>query len=125
MPEVLDRRATAGQRRHPIRLVGTGDAVQDGTGGWTYPAAGPLSPEKVWATISPATAADLERLGGGTVVAQATHVLRFPYHPGVTTGTQIIFGTRSFSTIGVSNPGERNLETVVLAQEVLPQEIAP
>jgi head-tail adaptor len=119
MPDVLDRRATAGQRRHPVTLQGPGAPVPDGDGGYTY-TYGDLTPARVWATISPATAADLERLGGGTVLAQATHVLRLPYHRGVTTETRVLFGSRIFSVIGVANPGERNLETVVLAMEIVP-----
>jgi head-tail adaptor len=118
MPEVLDRRATAGQRRHPITLQNPGTPVPDGEGGYTLTYVD-LTPAKVWSSISPATAADLERLGGGTVLAQATHVLRFPYHRGVTTETRVVFGTRNFSVIGVSNPGERNVETVVLAMEIV------
>jgi head-tail adaptor len=116
---LLERRAAAGQRRHPITVQNPGAPVPDGEGGYTLTYID-LTPALVWALIMPATAADLEHLGGGTIVAQATHVLRFPYHPGVTTETRVLFGSRTLSVIGVQNPGERNIETVVVATEIVP-----
>jgi head-tail adaptor len=112
-------RTIIAHRRHRIHLQDLGEAVRDGQGSWTYPNVVDLSPPEVWSSITPATAADLERIAGGTVIAEATHVLRFPYHPGVTTQTQILFGSRTFNVAGVANPNERNLETIVLATEAV------
>jgi len=118
MPEPLERRATIAARRHPVTLQNPGAPIPDGEGGATFTYAD-LTPAKVWSSVMPATAADLERLAGGTVLAQATHVLRFPYHPGVTTETRVLFGGRTFNVVGVANPAERNIETVLLAVEIV------
>jgi head-tail adaptor len=119
VPERIDRRAASGNRRHPIRLQAPGPAVPDGDGAYTSGPDVDLTPAMVWAAIVPATARDLERLAAGTTLAQATHILRFPHHPGVTTETKITFGTRTFSVVGVENPSERNVETIALCTEVV------
>lgn len=112
------RRATAGERRHYVTLANPGTPVPDGDGGsTTTPVA--LSPAGVYAQILPATARDLERVAAGTVIASATHVVRMPYHPGVTSQTVITFNGRRFAVTGVSNPEERNLETICTAVEVV------
>jgi head-tail adaptor len=79
----------------------------------------PLSPSEWWASITPATAADLERIAAGTVVASATHIVRMRYHPGVTLRTTVRFGTRSLQVTGLQNVEERNRELVLVCREAL------
>jgi head-tail adaptor len=102
-----------------MRLQAPGPPVLDGDGAYTPGIPTDLTPALVWASIVPATARDLERLVGGTTLAQQAHIIRFPYHPGVTTETQITFGTRTFNVKGVENPRERNIETIVACTEVV------
>jgi head-tail adaptor len=108
-----------GQRRHLVSFQNPGASVPDGDGGsvssWYT-----LTPPTAYAKIKPATAKDLERVAAGTVLATASHVVTFPYHPGVTTVTRIVFGARVFSVTGVSNPEERNVETICVCVELLP-----
>ena len=110
--------AAAGTRRHYVTLANPGPPVPDGYGGSTSTPV-PLTPEPVYAQILPATAAGLERIMAGAVVASATHVVRLPYHPGVNTQTVITFNGRRLAVTGVSNPEERNLETICTATEVI------
>ena len=106
------------QRRHLISLQGPGPGVPDGDGGVTQDWAN-LDPTHVYAEIKPATAKDLERVAAGTVIGTASHVVTFPYHPQVSLSTRILFGTRVFSVTGVSNPEERNVETICVCVELV------
>jgi SPP1 family predicted phage head-tail adaptor len=112
----LSRRTPAGQRVHVITLQGPGVPVPDGDGGviqsWTD-----LDPPTVKASITAATARDIENLAAGTVIAQAAHVITMPYHPHVTTATRVQFRGRSFSLTNVINREERNIQLVCLAIE--------
>jgi SPP1 family predicted phage head-tail adaptor len=112
----LSRRTPAGQRVHVITLQGPGVPVPDGDGGviqsWTD-----LDPPTLKASITAATARDIENLAAGTVIAQAAHVITMPYHPGVTTATRVQFRGRSFSLTNVINREERNIQLVCLAIE--------
>lgn len=76
-----------------------------------------LAPPKLFARIDPATARDLERVFAGAVISTASHVVRMPYHPGITTKTRIIFNGRTFEVTGVSSPEERQTETVCAVTE--------
>lgn len=108
-------------RPHRITLQnpsGEPEPDPDGEGGYTQPYAA-LNPPAVNARIAPATAADLERVAAGTVVATASHIVTMPYHPQVTTETRITFNGRTFYVQGVTNPEERNVETIALCQEVV------
>ena len=69
--------------------------------------------------LMPATARDLERLAAGSVIATGTHVVRMPYHAGVTTQTVVTFNGRRLAVTGVSNPDERNRETICVCAEVV------
>jgi len=116
-----------GALRHRITLENPGAAVPDGDGGFTQTPWQPLFPSPVWASIAPASARDLERVGAGTervgagtVLSSATHIVTMRYHSGVTTKTRITFHGRTFNVTGVANPDERNIETIALAMEVVP-----
>jgi len=117
-PNLLARREPAGRRIHVIGLQAPGLPIPDGDGGviesWTD-----LDPPTVKASIDIATARDLEHLPAGTVIAQAAHVIRMPYHPGVTTTTRILFRGRAFSLTSVVNPEERNIQLECIGVEVV------
>lgn len=110
---------SAGARRHLIHLQVSAEPAPDGEGGYTDDWTD-LPPSPVMAAILPATARDLERLMAGTVVSNASHIVTFPFHPGVTTKARIRFGARTFNVTGVANPEERNIETVCACQEIVP-----
>lgn len=109
---------------HRITLQIPGAAIPDPTGGggftqeWTN-----LSPSQVSAKVDPVSASDLERLAPGGSQSVATHVVKMPYHPGVTTETRITFRHRGRERVlyvkGVSNPEERDIETVALCEEIV------
>jgi head-tail adaptor len=92
--------------------------VPDGSGGFTETPV-PLSPPQMYAEIKPATARDLERVVSNAVESTASHLLTMDYHAGVTTETQITFGTRVFTVDGVQNPEERNVTLVLACTEVV------
>lgn len=104
--------------RHLVRLQDPGDPMPDAEGNpvatWMD-----LIPATWWVSINPATARDLERVTAGTVLSTASHVIRGKFHPGVTTQTRILFGTRTFNVTGVSNPEERNIEMILTAVEIV------
>jgi head-tail adaptor len=75
--------------------------------------------DTVWADIRPASAHDLERVVGGTVLSSASHLVRLRYHPAITTQSQLRFGARVFAVTGVQNVDERNVELIVACQEVV------
>lgn len=112
------RMASSGERRHYVTLANPGPSVPDGDGGYTQTTI-PLVPPDAYVQIMPATARDLERIAAGTAIATATHVVRMPYHAGVTTQTVITYTGRRFAVTGVANAEERNLETIVTAVEVV------
>lgn len=115
MAEVV---VTSGARRHLVRLEYLGAPVADSDGGFTSTPVD-LSPAYAFASIEPATARTLERIAAGTVVSNASHIVSMRYHSGVTTKTQIVYGTRTFQVTGVINPEERNVTTVALCTEVV------
>lgn len=107
-------------RPHRIRLQAPapGPGVPNGDGGYTRTWFD-LTPAVVSAKIAPATAADLERVTSGTVLSTASSIVTMPYHPQVTTETRILFNGRALSVTGVSNPEERNVETIALCVEMV------
>ena len=108
----------AGLRPHVVTLSNPGAPSPDGDGSYTqtYTA---LSPATLQVQIAPATARDLERATAGTVISQATHILRGPYHAGVTTETRVTFGARTFSVLGVVNVAERSVSMELFCTEVV------
>jgi SPP1 family predicted phage head-tail adaptor len=108
---------TAGARRHRVILQGGVSLNDPDTGGYTETWAN-LNPARVWASITPATARDLERIASATTIATASHLVVIPYHPQVTTHSRILFGTRVFNVTGVANPEERNIELILACVEI-------
>lgn len=110
-------------RQKRVSLVAPGDPVPDGDGGYTQGEA-PLVPPQMWAWVQPASKADLERLAGGTVLSQATHLVRLPYHVEITTETVILVENypkpdRRFSVVYIGNPDERNAALDLICAEVV------
>ena len=100
-----------------------GVPIPDGDGGWTTQPV-PANPPQMWAYIRAASTADLERLTGGTVMSQATHLVTMPYHPEVTTQTSLIVEDyphpeRTFSVIGLVNHDERDADSTLVCVEVV------
>lgn len=107
-----------GQYRHRVTLEGPGAAVPDGEGGWTE-GFGPLDPP-VWdCSIQPASARDLESIGAGTVLSQATHVIKGRYHAGITTQSRLLFESRTFNVVYLANRDERDIESNLVCAEVI------
>jgi head-tail adaptor len=106
----------AGQRLHLVTLQNPTTTAPDGDGGYTQTWTD-LAPPKVFMSINAASARDLEYLASGTVAASATHLLRGPFHPGVTTQTRVLFGARTFHVASVRNPEERSIEMILVCEE--------
>jgi len=107
-----------GQYRHLVSLDAPGDPVPDPDGGFTESYA-PLDPATWDCAIQQASVRSLESIGAGSVVAQATHLVRGRYHPGITTQTRITFHGRVLNVLYVANRDERNLETDCVCAEVV------
>lgn len=108
----------SGDRRHRVTVQNPGPPVPDGEGGSTTTWVD-ANPYAVLARVTPATAVDLERVTAGTTLSQASMIVTMPYHPQVTTATRIDFHGRTLYVKGVSNPEERNIETIALCQELV------
>ena len=111
-------RTSINDRPHRVTLQNPGPAVPNNDGGYTQSWTDLVPP--AWTVkIAPATAADLERVTAGTVLATATHLVTGPYRADITTQTRVLFNGRQFSVTGVSNPEERNVETIAVCVEVV------
>lgn len=106
-----------GAIRHRVTLKNS-SPVPDGDGGFTEVLT-TLTPATVWASIAPATARDLERVVAGTVESAATHLVRVRYHPGITTKTRLLYGSRMLNVTSVQNTDERKIELVLVCEEVV------
>lgn len=106
-----------GQRRQWVDIeVPVGPPVADGDGGYTQPTESRGS----WAVrIQPATQRELERVGTGTTITGATHLVTGRYHPDVTMTSQLKFRGRTFQVTGVVSPDELQVETIAVCAEVV------
>jgi SPP1 family predicted phage head-tail adaptor len=107
-----------GTYRHVVTLEEPTGPIDDGGGGWTE-GYGPLTPSTWHCSIAPATARDLENIGAGTVLAQATHVVKGRYHAGITTKTRLLFKGRTLNVVFVANVDERSIETDLVCAEMI------
>ena len=120
---LIGLRSSIAHRHKRITLQAPGAAVPDGDGGYTQ-APVPLNPPVTFGHVRPAGARDLERIAAGTVISQASHLVSLPFHPGVTTTTELHVEDfpnpdRRFAVITVLNPDERNAELELLCAEVV------
>jgi head-tail adaptor len=108
-----------GEYRHAVRFQNPGPPVPDGDGGFTQSWIDLVPP--TWrVSIKPATARDLERVAGGSVISSASHIVRGDFHPDVSTLTRIVFDGRVLAITGKQNPDERNITMEIIAVEVVP-----
>lgn len=105
-----------GRMRKRVAVENPG-RTKDGAGGWVdgYTAA---TPSPVWASVEPATEANVERLAGAKVEAKYSHVVEIRYHASVTTKSRIVLGARALLVRAVVNPGERNERLLLGCEEV-------
>jgi len=115
---MIGPQSTIAEKPHRVTVEGPGDPVPDSDGGYTQSWAS-LAPPQLFVKITPATARDLERTGSGTVITTASHIVVAPYHPQLTTECRLRFGARVFSVTGIANRDERNVELVLLCEEVV------
>jgi SPP1 family predicted phage head-tail adaptor len=113
------QRAAIGDRPHRVLFQNPGPAVPDGDGGFTQ-AWTDCAPPALSMSIVNATAAALERIAGGTVIATATHIVSGPYHPQVTTQTRAVFDGRTFQIGNVIDREQRHQEMVLVCTEQVP-----
>jgi head-tail adaptor len=111
-------------RRHKrVTLSVTGQPQPDGEGGYEIPDV-PLDPPAMFASVRPASAKDLEQIAAGTVLAQATHIVEMPYHPGMTINATLTVEdhpkpARRFTVIYIGNPDERDARLELICAEKL------
>jgi head-tail adaptor len=120
---ILGQQTTIAARPHYVTLSNPGPRIPNGHGGFTQPRIA-LNPPEVWAAIKPATVSDLEKLAAGTVLSMATKIATFPFHPEVTTQTQLTWtdrlGAHTANVTGVSSPEQRGVDTIAICVEVVP-----
>ena len=108
-----------GAYRHAVRFQNPGPPVADGDGGFTQSWIDLVPP--TWrVSIQPATARDLERVAGGSVISSASHIVRGDFHPDVSTLTRIVFDGRVLAITGKQNLDERDVTMELVAVEVVP-----
>ena len=108
-----------GDHRHAVMFENPGPAVADGDGGFTHTWT-PLDPSVWWVSIAPASPQDLERFASGSVITQATNMVRGRFHPDVSTATRMWFNGRPFAVVGTRNVDERSVDMELLAVELVP-----
>lgn len=90
----------------------------DGDGSYTETWTDAAPP--VWyVSLQPATARDLEQLAAGTVISQASHIVRGRYRSDITTQSRIVLDARTMNVVAVANVDERNVETMLVCSEVI------
>ena len=109
---------TIGDYRHVVTVQDPTGMVSDGEGGFTEGWTD-LDPATWDVRISPATARDLERVGAGTVITTATHVITGRHRPDVSTGARVLFERRIFQVTGLRNIDERDVTLECTAEEQL------
>jgi len=107
-----------GDYRHLVTFQNPGTPTPDGDGAYTETWTD-LDPPTWYVSLTPASAASLERTAVGTVVSMATHIVRGDVHPDVTTATRMLFDGRTFSITGKVNSAERAGEMELGAVEVV------
>lgn len=94
-----------------------GPPVTDREGN-TAPAMELLTPPDWHCRIEQATVRALERVAAGSVLTSASHILRGPFHAGITENAELMFEGRLFYVRGVVDPEERHIATIALCEEL-------
>jgi head-tail adaptor len=123
MPPLIGPRTPIAERHKRVKLSITGAPAPDGEGGFEIPDV-PLDPPAVWALVRPASARDLEQMASGTVIAQATHIVEMPYHPGMTINATLLVEAypkpdRRLTVVYIGNPDERDARLELICAEKL------
>ena len=112
----------AGKLRQVATLAEATTPIADGDGayGQSFVA---LDPETWRCAIEPASASSAERHFAGTVIAQATHIMRGRFHSGITENTRIQWTDRAgrahlANVIAVVDSEGAGVQTVVAAVEI-------
>lgn len=103
-------------RPHRVNLQNPAAAVPNGDGSYTQSWID-LTPPTAWASIETAPA-NQERPQSGTTMTTATHIITIPFHPQITEHSRVLFNGRRFNVTGVSSPEERNIDSVLLCEEL-------
>jgi hypothetical protein len=74
----------------------------------------PLSPEGSWAAIEP------QAPGTSGDQRSVTHLVRLPFHPGVTVDSKVTYDGRDLFVRGYQNVNEDGVELRLLCEEVIP-----
>jgi head-tail adaptor len=109
-----------GQFRYVVSLEAPGPPELDDAGGYVETWA-PLAPAGWHCSIEMASAADVERIGAGTIATTATVILRGRYHADLVAKGQLArvrFHDRVFEIASVHDRDARGIELEVLAREV-------
>lgn len=107
-----------GARPHRVILQAPGPAVPDPRGGYTQTWTD-LVPRRWQVAIETASVQKLERLAAGSVIASAEHIVTGPYRADITTTMRLIHNGRTLNVLGVFNPEERNIDTVLACAEIV------
>jgi len=105
---------TRGERRHIVTFETPGDPVRDGEGGFTYTWTS-LTPAGWYVSIRPATARDAEAALAGTLITHVSHVVTGDYHPGVTTGTRMVFNGQVYEVTSAIDDDARGITMTLVA----------
>jgi head-tail adaptor len=93
--------------------------VPDGEGG-SMETWGPLEPALWDCSIESATARALENITAGTVIAQATHIVRGRFHPGLTTKARLVKPDGAIlNLLDVRDPDGRRDRTICVCSELI------
>ncbi len=110
---------TVAVRPHRIWLQRPGPLVDTPDGGWEQTWVD-LAPSHMFSKIETASAVDLERVfANSAIISSASHVVKLPFHAGLTTTVRIIFDGRSFMVTGVADSDERKTESIAACTEVI------
>jgi hypothetical protein len=121
------KRTPAGLRSQQINLTNPGTRARNDDGSYTTPRV-PLDPPSAWGRVestAPTSRRELQKVQAGTTLTVDMFIIVIPYHPQVTTRTQLAwedrFGRQHVADVtGVSNPDQANIETVMVAVEQVP-----
>ena len=88
----------------------------DGGGGWIE-AWTDLDPAQWDVSIVRATVRDLERVGSGTILTTATHIIEGRWRPDITLSSRLMFDGRAFAVTGFDNVQERDRILRLIVEE--------
>jgi head-tail adaptor len=92
-----------------------GAPIANGDGEYTQPYIGIA---ELFGSVEPVTAVSLERVGGNTVFALASHIVTIPFISAISTESRVVFKSRTFEVAGFANPLERDIELILACKEI-------